>query len=223
MPKIVDPQQRRRAVADAVYAVVARDGLEAATLRNVADEAGLAVGSVRHYFTDHDELMIFAVQELGRRVGERIWAHAQRLLGPSSGSRKDRRRRTEELLAEFLPLDDARRDEVILRHTFTTAARARPQLLSHAEAIQQTLDGLVHRTVQSAQAAGGLSVDFDVELESVRLRALLDGLGLQAAMFPQRFPPDLLRDVLRRHLDSLVAAPVSRVSPSNRRTVPEAH
>lgn len=207
VPKIVDPQQRRRAVADAVHAVVAHDGLEAATLRNVADEAGLAVGSVRHYFTDHDELMIFAVQELGRRVGERVWAHAERLLSESGGSREDRRRRTEELLAEFLPLDDVRRDEVLLRHTFTTAARTRPSLLTHAEAMQQTLHELVHRTLQGAQASGGLPADFDVELESVRLRALLDGLGLQAALFPRRFPPDLLRAVLHRHLDSLVAAP----------------
>ncbi|MGC4759406.1 TetR/AcrR family transcriptional regulator [Micromonospora trifolii] len=209
-------------MAEAVYAVVARDGLEAATLRNVADEAGLAIGSVRHYFTDHDELTVFAVQEFGRRIGERVWAHAERLLS-SSGSRADRRGRTEELLAEFLPLDEVRRDEVILRHTFTTAARARPELLGHAEAIQQTLDELVLRTLQGAQAAGGLPADFDVELESVRLRALLDGLGLQAVMFPERFPPDLLRDVLRRHLDSLAAAPVRRVSPSNRTTASEAH
>ncbi|MGC4747347.1 TetR/AcrR family transcriptional regulator [Micromonospora sp. DT201] len=206
MPKIVDPQERRRAVADAVHAVVARHGLEAATLRNVADEAGLAVGSVRHYFTDHDELMIFVVQELGRRVGERVWAHAERLLSESGGSREDRRHRTEELLAEFLPLDDVRRDEVLLRHTFTMAARVRPPLLPHAEAIQQTLYDLVHRTLQGAQAAGGLPAEVNVEVESVRLRALLDGLGLQAVMFPRRFPPDLLREVLHRHLDSLVAA-----------------
>ncbi|MBB5476118.1 TetR/AcrR family transcriptional regulator [Micromonospora parathelypteridis] len=206
MPKIVDPQQRRRAVADAVHAVVARCGLEAATLRNVADEAGLAVGSVRHYFTDHDELMIFAVQELGRRVGERVWAHAERLLSGSTGSREDRRRRTEELLAEFLPLDDVRRDEVVLRHTFTTAARTRPPLLTHAEAMQQTLHELVHRTLQGAQTSGGLPADLDLELESVRLRALLDGLGLQAALFPRRFTSDLLREVLHHHLDSLVAA-----------------
>ncbi|MEU8327454.1 TetR family transcriptional regulator C-terminal domain-containing protein [Micromonospora sp. NPDC048839] len=207
MPKIVDPEQRRRMVADAVYAVVARDGLQAATLRNVADEAGLAIGSVRHYFTDHEELMIFAVQELGRRVGERVWAHAERLLGDSGGSRADRRCRTEELLAEFLPLDDLRRDEMLLRHTFTTAARTRQSLLIHAEALQQTLDELVQRTLQGAQEAGGLPTDLDVEVESVRLRALLDGLGLQAVMFPGRFPPSLLREVLRRHLDSLVAAP----------------
>ncbi|MBM7489366.1 AcrR family transcriptional regulator [Micromonospora luteifusca] len=207
MPKIVDPQERRRAVADAVHTVVARYGLEAATLRNVADEAGLAVGSVRHYFTDHDELMIFAVQEHGRRVGERVWAHAERLLGGSGGSRDERRRRTEELLAEFLPLDDVRRDEVLLRHTFSTAARTRPSLLTHAEAMQQTLQKLVLRTLQGAQASGGLPADLDVDLETVRLRALLDGLGLQAVLFPRRFTPDLLRAVLRRHLDSLIAAP----------------
>ncbi|MEV6597138.1 TetR family transcriptional regulator C-terminal domain-containing protein [Actinoplanes sp. NPDC051346] len=206
MPKIVDPQQRRRAVADAVHAVVAHYGLQAATLRNVADEAGLAIGSVRHYFTDHDELMIFAVQELGRRVGERVWTHAERLLTGTSDSREERRHRTEELLAELLPLDDVRRDEVVLRHAFAVAAQTRPTLLTHAEAIQQTMYDLVHRTLRGAQAAGGLPADLDVELESIRLHAVLDGLGLQAVLFPQRFPPDLLSKVVRRHLDSLTAA-----------------
>ncbi|MER7005490.1 TetR family transcriptional regulator C-terminal domain-containing protein [Dactylosporangium sp. NPDC000555] len=213
MPKIVDPLERRRAVVDAVHVVVAREGLEAASLRNVAEEAGLAIGSIRHYFTDHDELMIFALQELGRRVGERVWAHADWLLGETGSGRGDRRRRTEDLLAEFLPLDAVRRDELVLWLEFAVAARTHPSLLRHADEIQQALHGLVLRTLRSAQRAGGLPADLDVELESVRLRSLLDGLGMQAALFPQRFPPELQRAVVHRHLDSLVAAPPATPGP----------
>ncbi|GAA4601324.1 TetR family transcriptional regulator C-terminal domain-containing protein [Actinoplanes octamycinicus] len=193
-------------MADAVHAVVAREGLEAASLRNVAEEAGLAIGSIRHYFAGHDELIIFALQELGRRVGERVWAHAERLLEEPGGSREDRRRRTEDLLAEFLPLDSVRRDELVLWHEFAVAARTHPSLFGHADAIQQTLYGLVLRTLQGAQQAGGLPAALDVELESIRLRALLDGLGMQAALFAERFPVELQRAVVRRHLDSLVGA-----------------
>jgi AcrR family transcriptional regulator len=214
MPKIVDPQERRRLVADAVHVVIARDGLEAASLRNVAEEAGLAIGSIRHYFTDHDELLIFALQELGRRVGERVWAHAEKILSEATDARTNRRRRTENLLAEFLPLDAARHDELVLWHEFAMAARTRPALLAQADETQQILHNLVLHTVRGAQAAGGLPADLDVELEAIRLRALLDGLGMQAVLFPQRFPPELQREVVRRHLDSLIPPPPPAVAES---------
>lgn len=42
----------------------------------------------------------------------------------------------------------------------------------------------------------------DIELESTRLAALFDGLSLQATLLPDRYPPTLLRQVLRRHLDA---------------------
>ncbi|MCC2274174.1 TetR family transcriptional regulator C-terminal domain-containing protein [Streptomyces sp. ET3-23] len=201
MPKIVDPVARRRAVAEAVLSVVARHGLERASLRNVADEAGLAIGSVRHYFADHDALMIFTMRELSRRISERVRVHAERLLAPDGCT--DRRAATEQLLAEFLPLDDTRREEAALWLAFTAAAHTRPELLSCAAEMQQDMHSLVSRVLHEAQHTGGLPDNLDVELESKRLAALLEGLTVQAALLPGRFPPELLRQVLRRHLDAL--------------------
>jgi AcrR family transcriptional regulator len=203
VPKIVDPVARRRAVAQAVLSVAARHGLEHASLRNVADEAGLAVGSVRPYFADHDELMTFAMRELSRRIGDRVRTHAERLLTPGSGT--DRRAATEELLAELLPLDEARRQETALWLAFTTAALTRPELRPCAAEMQANLHTLMSRVLHEARCAGGLPGGLDVELESTRLAALLDGLNLQATLLPDRYPPKLLRQVLRRHLDALKA------------------
>ncbi|MGX1755388.1 TetR/AcrR family transcriptional regulator [Streptomyces lydicus] len=207
MPKIVDPVARRRAVAQAVLSVAARHGLEHASLRNVAEEAGLAIGSVRHYFADHDELMTFTMRELSRRIGDRIRAHADRLLAPDGRTdrRADRRAATEELLAELLPLDEPRRQESALWLAFTTAASTRPELRPCAAEMQANLHTLMSRVLEEAQCAGGLPGDLDVELESTRLAALLDGLNLQATLLPDRYPPKLLRQVLRRHLDALRA------------------
>ncbi|MFC5720963.1 TetR/AcrR family transcriptional regulator [Streptomyces gamaensis] len=203
MPKIVDPVARRRAVAQAVLSVTARHGLEHASLRNVADEAGLAIGSVRHYFADHDELMTFTMRELSRRIGDRVRTHAERLLDPDSDI--DRRAGMEELLAEFLPLDETRRQESALWLAFTTAAHTRPELRPCAADMQADLHTLMTRVLHEAQGAGGLPDGIDVELESTRLAALLDGLTLQATLLPDRYPPTLLRQVLRRHLDALRA------------------
>ncbi|KUJ66094.1 TetR family transcriptional regulator [Streptomyces albus subsp. albus] len=201
MPKIVDPEARRRAVAEAVFRVSARDGLEHASLRNVAEEAGLAVGSVRHYFRDHAELMIFAMDELARRVGERIRARAERLLSPGSGI--DRRAATEELLGEFLPLDAVRHEEAVLLTAFTTAARVRPELRSRAVELDENSRAVIDRVLREAQRVGGLPRDLDIALEGLRLTALLDGLTLQAVLRPDRITPAVIRGVLRRHLDAL--------------------
>lgn len=201
MPKIVDPQARRRAVAEAVLRVVRREGVAGASLRNVAEEAGLAVGSVRHYFSDHDEVMIFAMTELSARIEYRVTGHVERLLDPAAAG--ERRTRAEELLAEFLPLDDERREEGMLWQAFTTAARTRPELRPHAVELESGMRALLARMLRGGQEAGSLPDDLDLELETLRLSALLDGLTLQASLEPERVTPELLRDVLRRHVESL--------------------
>ncbi len=201
MPKIVDAAERRRAVADAVFSVIGRRGLEGASLRNVADEAGLAVGSVRHYFSDHSELLIFAMKEMSRRFEERVRSHVTRL--SSAQGEAERRAVAEALLGEFLPLDATRREEAAVWQAFVTAARVRPELQPRAREVLEGMRDVVARVLGSAQRAGGLRDDLDVGLESVRLCALLDGLTLQAVQAPDLLPPDVLTDVLRSHLRTL--------------------
>lgn len=207
MPKIVDPAERRQAVADAVLRVAAREGLEHASLRNVAEEAGLAVGSVRHYFTGGSELMIFAMGELAHRIEARVRVHAAALLDPAAAG-TDRRERTVRLLAEALPLDAERREESALWLSFVTAARTRPDLRPRATEMQAGLDDLVRRVLTESERVGALAPGLDLDLETRRLSALLDGLTLQAVQHPDLVGPDELRAVLRRHLDAL-AAPTS--------------
>ncbi|MGA5817911.1 TetR/AcrR family transcriptional regulator [Kitasatospora sp. NPDC094028] len=204
MPKIVDPVERRQAVADAVLRVAAREGLEHASLRNVAEEAGLAIGSVRHYFAGSSELMLFAMGELARRIDERVRDHARALLDPAAGT--DRRGRTRDLLAEVLPLDAERREESALWLSFVTAARTRPELRARSAEMQAGLDDLVRRVLVEIERAGALTPGLDLDVETRRLSALLDGLTLQAVQHPDLVGPDELRAVLRRHLDTLTAS-----------------
>lgn len=61
MPKQVDREERRREIAAAVLRLVATRGVEAASLRLVAAEAGVSMGAVQHYFTTKDEMLRFAL------------------------------------------------------------------------------------------------------------------------------------------------------------------
>ncbi|KAA2265261.1 TetR/AcrR family transcriptional regulator [Solihabitans fulvus] len=201
MPKIVDPDLRRRAVAEAVFRVVRRDGVEQASLRNVAAEAGLAIGSVRHYFASHDELLVFALQELSAQVGQRLRAHADRLFAAAEAGA--RRMLVEDLLAELLPLDTRRHEEAVVWLAFSTAARTRPSLRPHAREAYDGLRMVGARVLAEAQRLGRLVDGLDLELENERLCALLDGLAVDAVLWPERMTPELMNAVLRRHLDSI--------------------
>ncbi|RSO08220.1 TetR family transcriptional regulator [Streptomyces sp. WAC 06783] len=203
MPKIVDPGARRRAVADAVLRVIGREGVEGASLRNVAEEAGLAIGSVRHYFRDHDELLLFTMRELSTRIDGRVRAHVDRLLDPAA--RDERPARVEELIGEFLALDEERRQEAVLWMAFCGAARIRPELRACALEMETGLRDLLARVLRGAQEAGALPADLDVDLECLRLSALLDGLNLRAMLEPEYVTPEAQRAVLRRHLEGLRA------------------
>ena len=60
MPKEVDHDARRRELADAASRVIARNGLSATTLAQVAEESGWSIGSIRYYFPNKDELIASA-------------------------------------------------------------------------------------------------------------------------------------------------------------------
>ncbi|WP_405676473.1 TetR family transcriptional regulator C-terminal domain-containing protein [Streptomyces sp. NBC_00868] len=89
-----------------------------------------------------------------------------------------------------------------------SASRCRGEGDSRSHASEADHEGLAQEAhadgeLEGAWCAGGLPAAMDVELESTRLAALLDGLTLQATLLPDRYPPTLLRQVLRRHLDAL--------------------
>jgi AcrR family transcriptional regulator len=197
-PRVVDPAARRQAVAEAVFRVVVRDGVEQASLRNVAQEAGLAIGSIRHYFDSHDDMIIFAVEALIRSIEQRVFAHVRSL-----EDRTDLRRPAERVLSEVLPLDDRRRDEAALWLAFATAARTRPSLLPHAEQLYDGLRALCRRALTVMVESGTVAAGLDIALETERLASLLDGLTVDGVLHPDRMTPDLTVSLLRKHLDSL--------------------
>ncbi|MGJ4842905.1 MULTISPECIES: TetR/AcrR family transcriptional regulator [unclassified Leifsonia] len=57
MPKVIDHDQRRSDIIDVTWALIVKGGLEAATMREIASEAGFANGALKHYFPGKDEII----------------------------------------------------------------------------------------------------------------------------------------------------------------------
>ena len=70
----IDSHARRRELGEALWRVVVREGIEAASVRKVAAEAGVSAGSLRHVFPSQSELLTFAMQLIVDEVASRVAA-----------------------------------------------------------------------------------------------------------------------------------------------------
>ncbi|MFI5801537.1 TetR/AcrR family transcriptional regulator [Streptomyces sp. NPDC051561] len=86
MPKQVDHAGRRRLVAEAVCRLADRRGLEGVTLRDVAAEAEVSMGAVQRCFRTKEEMLVFALGQIGERIGERVRARVLRSPAQSAGT-----------------------------------------------------------------------------------------------------------------------------------------
>jgi AcrR family transcriptional regulator len=194
VPKLVDHEERRRELGDAVWRVIRSRGVDGASIRTVAREAGWSPGALRHYFSTQSELLTFAMQ----MVVERIEARVSALEPPA-----DPRRAVEQRLHELLPLDKERRAENEVWLAFAGRALVDPQLRARHVEVDEELRRACLGALEELGRDGRLRQALDLELEAERLHGLLDGLALHAAMRPDRMSPELIRSVLARHLDSL--------------------
>ncbi|GAA0313118.1 TetR/AcrR family transcriptional regulator [Streptomyces polychromogenes] len=205
MPKYVDPEARRRDVVDALFRVVVRDGLQRTSLRAVADEAGLNIGSLRHYFASQRELMDFAMQSMLDRLGARLVRHVEEIGALERHPGPERLRLAVGLLAELLPLDETRRAEVAVFLDFSTAARTSPEFAGLARRTAVGARELVRRVLGRLDATGTLRPGLDLDAETERLTALLDGLGMSAVLHPDLLGAETCLAVLRGHVGDLAA------------------
>jgi AcrR family transcriptional regulator len=198
MPKLVDHVQRRRELADAVWRVIRREGIDRASVRTVAAEAGWSPGALRHYFATQSALLAFAMRLVVERIEGRIAALDRAA---------DARESVEQVLHELLPLDDERRAENEVWLAFTARALIDPELRAQHNEIHDALHQACASALKELAAAGRAQLGPHTALQVERLHALTDGLAVHTALRPDLMPPETIIAVLRLHLDALDREP----------------
>lgn len=192
MARSIDLEERRRTVSAAACQVLARDGLGALSVRNVAAEAGLPPSTVRYAFPTQASVREHAIASVFDRTRERIEAIPTDL--PT-------RQWARAVLVELLPLDDERVVELDVYLALGNAA------LTDAE-LRPTLDRVVvemRRWCERVLEVLGVP-SADLEYEACRLHALLDGLAMHVARLAPGESGDWAIDVLERHVDGVARA-----------------
>ena len=194
MPKVVDHAQRRRELVAATWAVVAAEGIEAATVRRIAEEAGCTTGRITHYFADKEEVLVAALRQVHRAAGKRMLA----AIGQRSGLEALRA-----VLVEALPLDQERILEWRVWLAFWGSAATSTSLQAEQHQRYREWRGLLKRVLATAQQ---LSADIDLDRLVDQIVALVDGFGLQGVLDPQDPQPEQLASRLNGAVDALIRA-----------------
>ena len=176
MPKVVDIQQRRAELTEATARLIARSGIESATMREVAAEAGWTTGALTHYFADKRELLLttFQTSLANRRSQRPTDADAD----PASQLRAS--------LEGALPLDEARRRHWMVTIAFCAHAAGDAELAAAQSAAYREF----RDHVAELAARCGLTDKRNAEAYAERLIAVADGIAVQALFDEHSWPSD---------------------------------
>ncbi|MFE1628973.1 TetR/AcrR family transcriptional regulator [Brevibacillus reuszeri] len=192
MPKLIDHEKRREQIAEATWRIILERGMEGATVRNIAKEAGLSLGALRHYFATQDELLIYAMT----LVKERATARIAKIALQEQYSSKEKIIR---LLLELVPTNQEKMAEAEVWFAFTAYFR-------HKDVFDAMHDGIyagLQKVMNYAEQVGLLPNKVDKELETERLYAIIDGLALHALLDPKRLDGERMELILVQHLTEL--------------------
>ncbi|MFF2080913.1 TetR/AcrR family transcriptional regulator [Kitasatospora sp. NPDC058162] len=187
MPKLVDHEERRAHIIDALLRSAASSGLHSVTMRSVATEAGVSVRLVQYYFDTKEQLLLAAMTRLTTRMGERVQRRVR-----ATGAGGDPRAVIEAVLLEAVPTDEESRAFHLIHTEYAVlsvtdpALGGQPFLAAPAE-----MEAFLAAHLATAGAA-------DPRREAVVLLAVSAGLGL-SVLLDQRTAEDATA-VLRYHL-----------------------
>jgi AcrR family transcriptional regulator len=170
-----EPDARRLSLVEACARVLARDGAAGASVRAVAQEAGVSPGLVTHHFGGIDALVAATYAHVGEQVSEAL-AAATDAAGPDP-----RARLTAYVTASF---DPPVADPALLATwiAFWSLVRSRPAIA----ALHGTIYDGYRARLEALLRDGGLPAA-NVRRAGIALTALVDGLWLELCLAPGTF------------------------------------
>ncbi len=196
MPRQVDHDARRSEVAEVACALIASEGVEATTVRRVAEAAQCSTTIVSHYFANKHQLLLFAYRAAAVSTQALVNSVVEKDPADLQGC-----------LEALLPLDKTRLRNWQVWFAFwgmvigdAEFAREHRYYFRHAV----TLTVSVMKTKWGAQVFGGGD---GCENEARRLFALVSGLAAQTVFDPKAVSSQAMRDI--------IATEIRRMTPSH--------
>ena len=191
MPKIVDHDQRRRELAEAAWKVIVESGIDGATTREIAKEAGYSSGVLSHYYERKDDILLEALRISHTNITKRLDRELESLSGLAA---------LRAFCYDEVPMHAQQARETHLEISFWSRALVNDDLREVQRAESSHWRGVLRGLIVGAQQTGEL-VDDDPYMIAEILAGLIDGLSVHALLYPERYAEGRLAAVVDAALD----------------------
>jgi len=198
MAQRVDPELRRKRIAEALWRVAVSRGLHDVGLREVAAEAGMSLGALQHYFPTKDDMLVFALEFVGQEADRRVRERLSSLPQPPSPEAVVRA-----TLAEMLPVSPESRTGLLVHVAYLARAVHNPRLRAATVEGIQPLRDLLAEMLRRAAEHGRLAPGREPGAEAMALICLAEGvtnyvlLGTMTAVEGERLVDAHLAELFR--------------------------
>lgn len=197
MPRQRDVGAQRELLSNAVWQVLADDGLPGLTLRAVAERAGCTTGLVLHAFPAKKALLLHARDLLYERTAVRADA--------AEAASRDAFGALAAVLGQAIDLPHGHHEESRVWVGFLAAALADDDLAERHRAANHSFLARIRRLVAACRPEW---TEERLELATKSLVALVEGMNVLAAADPAAYPARLQQEAL--------AAALAEVTPPGR-------
>lgn len=196
MPKIVDHDERRAHIARAVTHVILRDGVEGATMREVANEAGYAHGAIARYFPNKQSMIAAAYLYVFEDSESRVLKQAEHIRGLKALEAASR---------QILPFSAVgpQKSRVVIAF-WALAAQDKALEKIHQEKISERR-AIIRRFLTEAQEDGELAPHINIETAVDEISARNAGWQMMAVLVPEALNDDRIENSLQALLAELRA------------------
>ena len=185
---------KRKEIADATWRVMATSGLEKASMRAIAREAGYTTGALVHYFQNKDELLEFVFTQASNDVKQQL------VVALKEDNILDAMR---EISLGVLPLNEEERGRIVAWQGFLRIAENNPKMALIVNDIRHAIHQQLTHLMQRGQELGIVRDDFAAEDLAEQFDALTEGLSRIAPLEPEHFSAERLTRLVDMHIEML--------------------
>lgn len=185
----------REKVVTATLVVIAREGIEGASVRAIAREMGVTTGVISHHFADKSELLSFAFSAISDAISAEVRA-AQHIENAETALLS--------IASAFLSDTPKKALRWRVWLAFLAAALPDPAQLALQEAHYAMLRRLVVSRLRELDIAGKLKLGRVPEEEADLLIAVMDGVGLHGVILAKTVSARRQRRLVELHIKALL-------------------
>jgi AcrR family transcriptional regulator len=185
MPKTVDHDQRRVELIAVASRLIARQGMDGLTVREVAKAAGVSTGVVSHYFSDKRQML----QLIYDVTADRVYARTEALIAETGGD-------VRACLEALLPADAAAQRGWRVWIAFWGLAIGDGELAKDQQVRARAARALVASIVDAGVRAGRVGPVADPDVTAALILAAIQGIAVQTVFDARQWPAERQRSAL---------------------------